>query len=449
MPSIVAPRAVPEIVGGSARANVSIELFAPEMVPRNCRLEGYRPITVAAVKASGMMIAYASPDSTYAVTKRLIDSAKKTILIGIYDFTADHVKQLILKAMRRGVKVQLMLDIDSKIEERLFHELERFGAECTPAPSCASKRAKFFRSSHEKVIVIDDQWTLVQSGNYSDNSIPLNVKDGGDPNDFTTGNRDMGLGVESKTLAAFFRKILESDIQLELQGPDAAAALEAVADTFLVEKAPTKIPKDLFPSKTFTLKSELKIQPVLSPDNYMDVVPAFLATARKSIFIEQQYIRASQSNIKTLLQAILTVRKANPRLDVRIVLGKVFSKSDLEKEKNNLAEIKKTYGLSLGRHIRYVDTTRFVHCHNKMILVDGRGVLISSQNWSNAAVSENREAGLLLDHKGIHDYFAKIFESDWSTAMKNPGGDQPEVLTPESVRKGNFVRVMAGDYAEV
>lgn len=84
-----------------------------------------------------------------------------------------------------------------------------------------------------------------------------------------------------------------------------------------------------------------------------------------------------------------------------------------------------------------------------MVLVDGTGVLVSSQDWSNEAVSENRETGLVFNHKGIRDYFAAIFESDWTTAMKDPEGDKLESVGPETVRAGGFVRVMAGDYAEV
>lgn len=447
MPSIVAKTDGPELVG---KANaVAAVVGVPEIVPRNCHLDGYDPVNVPPFKANGQIIAYASPDSTFAVTKRLIDGAKKSILIGIYDFTADHVKQLVLKAMQRGVKVELMLDIDGKAEVDLFNDLEQFGADCTPAPSCSSKRTQVFRSSHEKVIVIDNRWSLVQSGNYSDNSIPLNVTDGGDPDDFTTGNRDMGLAVESPAMAKFFRKILEADIALELAGAQGAAVLARVVDTFLVEKAPTKLPKKLFPSKTFNLQKELSIQPVLSPDNYMSTIPDYLANAKKSIYIEQQYIRAAQPHIQTLLESIKTARESNPTLDVRIVLGKVFSKKDLDKERKNLATIKANYGLVLGKNIRYVDTARLVHCHNKMVLVDGTGVLVSSQNWSDAAVSENREAGLLFNHKGIRDYFAAIFESDWATALKDPSGVQPEVLAPETVRAGGFIRVMAGDYAEV
>jgi phosphatidylserine/phosphatidylglycerophosphate/cardiolipin synthase-like enzyme len=439
MPSFVIPSAGPQSLAATA---------APELVPRNCRLDRYDKIAVPSFEASDQIITYASPDSTFAVTKRLIDAAKKSILIGIYDFTADHIKELLLAAMRRGVKVKLMLDLDGDREQETFDELVQFGVDGTPAPSCASKRVQVFRSSHEKVIVIDDEWSLVQSGNYSNNSIPLNVEDGGDPADFITGNRDTGLAVKSTKLAKFFSKVLNSDIALELNGPEALAPA-VMESLFLVEAAPKKIPEELFASKTFNLSSKLAIQPILSPDNYMDVVPDLLRRAKKSILIQQQYIRSGQENITDLLDAIKEAMDSESDLDVRIVLGKIFSRKDLDKEKANLEVLKNDYGLKLSRNIRFVDTTRFVHCHNKMVLVDGKGVLVSSQNWSKAAVAENREAGLWLEHAGICGYFTKIFENDWKTAFKKLPSIGPEVLGPETLATGQFVRVEAGDYREV
>ena len=44
-------------------------------------------------RSPGKIMAYASPDSTFAVTKRLLDSAQQSIVIGIYDFNADYMKE--------------------------------------------------------------------------------------------------------------------------------------------------------------------------------------------------------------------------------------------------------------------------------------------------------------------------------------------------------------------
>jgi hypothetical protein len=61
------------------------------------RMRPGEPFTV-----TGELIADASPESTYAVTKRLFAAARRSILIGIYSLTALHVQTLLLRAMRRG-----------------------------------------------------------------------------------------------------------------------------------------------------------------------------------------------------------------------------------------------------------------------------------------------------------------------------------------------------------
>lgn len=41
-------------------------------------------------------------------------------------------------------------------------------------------------------------------------------------------------------------------------------------------------------------------------------------------------------------------------------------------------------------------------------IVDGKSVLISSENWSDAAVSKNREASVWLSHEAIATYFTML-----------------------------------------
>jgi phosphatidylserine/phosphatidylglycerophosphate/cardiolipin synthase-like enzyme len=441
MPFVVTKDGAPEAAAGVA----SIEL-----VGRNCALEDYKKITnVPTFDVSGKLIAYASPDSTYAVTRKLFDAAQDEILIGIYDFSADYIKDLLLNAMQRGVKVALMLDIDGKKEQDVFDELEKFGCDAVPAPSCASENISYFPSSHEKVIVIDREWTLVQSGNYSKNSIPFNEQDGGDPDNFIKGNRDMGIAIFSKPLAAFFTKVLKSDMKLELDAAGIERARRGRPEPDLVEAVPELLPVKIFASKTFDPTTKIRVTPVLTPDNYMSVVPDFLESATKSIYIENQYIRSKHAEIIKLLAAIQKARDKNSNLDVRIILGKLFGPDDIKKEEENIANLKEVFSLKLANNIRFIDTKRFVHCHNKLIIVDEDEVLISSQNWSNTGVGSNREAGVILHHKPIAKYYTQIFEADWKTALKKIPKPGAASVRPETVARGGFVEVRAADYQEV
>jgi len=423
-----------------------------ELVPRRCTTQLYQPVEVPSFLVRDQFIAYASPESTYAVTRDLIKSAQHSILIGIYDFTARHMRDLLVDALQRGVKISLMVDLDNlKGENELYTALVGAGVEGVPAPSCASRHARYFPSCHEKVIVVDDLWTLVQSGNYTDNSIPENEQDGGDPGHFHKGNRDMGVAVRSAPLAAFFSRVLRSDMQLEIDASlEEGLALEIPpAPRFTLEAPrPPRLPPQLFPSRRYRPRHELGLLPVLSPDNYMAVIPYLLASARQSIYLEQQYIRADQPQVRRLLTAIADARQRNPRLNVRIVLARPFG-SDLTKENRNLQELQ-SFGLQLGSHIRYLNPQYFVHCHNKLIVIDRQAVLVSSQNWSDFAVTQNREAGLLLRAPALASYYARIFALDWETGLQTLNRETPlETLAGLESAPVEMLPISLGDYLVV
>ncbi|MCX6032147.1 MAG: phospholipase D-like domain-containing protein [Chloroflexi bacterium] len=422
------------------------------LIPRQCRLRAYTPQVVPAFAIADQFIAYASPEATYAVTQRLLAGARRTILIGIYDFTAPYVRDLLVAAVQRGVQVSVMLDLDQrKGEPELWADLLAQGCVGVPAPSCASAEARYFPSCHEKVIVIDAAWTLVQSGNYSEASIPQNPTDGGDPAQFVPGNRDMGLAVHSAPLAAYFTQVLQSDMQLELAatgGRGLGEPLLAAASSTLAAVRPPQIPPTRFPSRRFRPRRPIPVQPVLSPDNYMQVIPDLLAAATHTIAIEQQYIRGAQPAIRTLLGAIRAARTQHPALQVRIVLARPYGAPDpADADLAALAEC----DLHFGPHVRYLNPAYFVHCHNKLLLVDGRRVLVSSQNWSDFAVTRNREAGLLVDYAPLAHYYQAIFDLDWATGLADL------TAAPDAAPRGMaavqdlaaLVPLSLGDYVEV
>lgn len=435
------------VVARAAREPRPAHGIALELLGRQCKLDPYQAVTVPASKVDGEIIAYASPDSTFAVTRRLIENAKKTILIGTYDFTASYIADLLTAAVGRGVKVELMLDLDGRSGELpLYDALAAAGVKVHPAPACGPGHAHYFPSCHEKVTVIDGAWVLVQSGNYTENSIPPN-----DPSPVSTlphvpGNRDMGLAIKSKTLATFFTKVIKADIKRAVT----AVSPQELAEVFepevlMFETAPAVVPA-VVPDKSFVTAAGQKVQAVVTPDNYIAVAEALLRGATKSIDIEQQYIRPTQPEVGRLLKAIKAARAANPSLKVRIIVAAGYGGADTEKLRKELAQLEHDHDLAFGPRIRLLNKKYFVHCHNKLIVVDGERVLVGSQNWSDSGVSKNREAGILVTHKGIADYFTGLVDFDWKTGVKTlpkPKPVKPHEMAPAAVR------VRYGDYANV
>ena len=417
------------------------------LVNRKCELIPYKAVSVAPSKVEGTIIAYASPDSTWMVARRLLRDARKSILVGTYDFTATYVADVLAAAVGRGVNVELMLDLDGRAGELpVFDTLAAAGVKTHAAPACGPGHNHVFPSCHEKVTVIDGEWTLVQSGNYTENSIPPNDPDQGAAIKHVPGNRDMGLAIRSKPLARFFTRLLKADIKRAIAG----FAPEGLVDVFEPERvmfdtAPTAVPS-VVPAKTFTTAAGQQVQAVVSPDNYMAVAEPLLRGATKSIDIEQQYIRPGQPEVQQLLEAIDFARAADPALRVRIILAASRGGDDTVRLRKELDLLEKNHGLVLGQQVRILNKKFFVHCHNKLIVVDGQRVLVGSQNWSDFGVSKNREAGILVDHKGIADYFTGLVDFDWTTGVRklaSPKPRKPDALLPAAIR------VRYGDYADV
>ena len=59
--------------------------LSPALVGRNCKLQAYSKYKVPTFEIQSNFTAYASPDSTFDLTRMFVDSARKSILVGIYD----------------------------------------------------------------------------------------------------------------------------------------------------------------------------------------------------------------------------------------------------------------------------------------------------------------------------------------------------------------------------
>jgi phosphatidylserine/phosphatidylglycerophosphate/cardiolipin synthase-like enzyme len=229
----------------------------------------------------------------------------------------------------------------------------------------------------------------------------------------------------------------------------------------LLAVLPPQPPPQLFRSRIFTPTVEIPVQPLLTPDDYMKILPGALAAAQESILIEQQYIHAQQNLITQLCAAIKQARSAHPPLDVRIVVAPPFTNTQKDRDSvaRDLEALAHNFGLATGTNVRLLTHRFFAHLHNKLVIIDHKRVLVSSQNWSSTGVSQNREAGLLMDYSDLAQYYAELFEFDWSTADKSIGDVTSHTfLMPAAAGKGlaesipsgvSPIYVLPGDLADV
>jgi phosphatidylserine/phosphatidylglycerophosphate/cardiolipin synthase-like enzyme len=285
---------------------------------------------------------------------------------------------------------------------------------------------------HIKVIVRDNATLWLSSGNLNNSNLP-------DPTQAPkTEDRDWHIIVEDPGLAALFAAYLDQDFASAKAhqaaapptagaAPAAAAAAtlrDAIADASAKLAAETNpvIPRSPTAPRAGSGSTAaevfahvaVKITPLLTPDTlpsdatqgqYLSTMVKLLASARKSLYVQLQYIESSPTtgDYNQLLQAIAGRIAAG--VDVRLIESLEYGEKWAEKMKAGGVDL--TGNIALQPNV-----------HNKGFVIDSSIVVISSQNFSPEGVRFNRDAGVIIESAPIAQYFEKVFLSDWTGRAK-------------------------------
>jgi phosphatidylserine/phosphatidylglycerophosphate/cardiolipin synthase-like enzyme len=181
----------------------------------------------------------------------------------------------------------------------------------------------------------------------------------------------------------------------------------------------------------------IDVQPVLSPDNYLDRTHELIKDAQRSVFFQNQSLKIRQTRppgYEKLLRALLDKQEAG--LDVRIIFRPF---QDIRNDLEALQE----YGFDMSK------VKLDPKCHTKGIIVDSRAALLGSHNWTNAGTSYNRDASLIFRDREIAEFFEEIFLYDWSRARRariDESVPAPRIARPEeTVPPAGMVKVRLVD----
>ena len=366
---------------------------------------------------------HASPDAGWPTLKAFLTSTNSSLTVGMYDFTSGHILQTLEATL--GARGELTLTLDNppknpsadQTDEETVTALaqtmkNRFAEAWALVRSDKAIQKWIFPTAyHIKVAVKDSSSFWLSSGNWNNSNQP----DFADPahptsNELTKADRDWHVVVENQTLAQIFEAFLKHDFQIASSNQSGVGAQGFAIEEVLPEiqdiEALAAKPRRLFKPLDIQNK-KIRIQPILTPDNYATQVLKLIESAKSKFYMQTQYIHPSDKDgdqdFMALIEAVK--QKIADGLDVRLITSQFQAQGGwLEKLQEAGVD------LSVVRIQNRV--------HNKGIVVDSGVVMLGSHNWSADGTLRNRDASLIVFDAEAASYYEQIFVQDWTTLAK-------------------------------
>lgn len=362
-----------------------------------------------------------APTNDLNLTVTAIQTAKRSLLLNIYELTSPAIADALADRIRAGVDVSILeegqpvggLSAAAKgIQAQLTQEMQKAGGndhlfEMTSKATPKTKRR--FRWDHAKYAVIDDEYLLVGSENYSPT---------GNPEPATLGNRGWEAFIHDAQIANEFTTVFTSDSSmahgdvLELTGGKSLT---------ISKSKPAPAPNPAPVSSDNPLVSASAIALITSPETSESGLLAAINGARKTIDIEQMTFDSAWGKGQTspLLDAVLAAGKRGVQVRVLLNDERVFNHPSHPAKPKNVPTIDTLNQEGAGRITAMTANLKAMHVdyiHNKGMLIDGDKTLISSINWDMNAVTHNREAAVLITSPEAYAYYEGLFQKDWQAS---------------------------------
>ncbi len=406
-----------------------------------------------------------SPEAGWGELEAFLEATKKQLTVAMYQFTAPHIFEAVNAAVspagrefelvlhpvpekpaKVGVKAR-DLDEEQDVLKPLEQEMkDRFEMAWATLVSKAHPDGLWASAYHIKVAVRDKSAIWLSSGNWQSSNQPDVKPFGLNPQPLPTGfqrkyNRDYHAIIGNKTLASIYEMYIERDYKLASAQAGEAQPFTA-PDLFVPEEEPEEVVPFAAPTLFEPLRIDraVKVQPLLTPDNYAENALKLIRSAEKSVWFQNQYInyRGTGEDFAEFTQLVEALKdQIDKGREVRIICRDLMQQESLDV----------LVALGFPREVFRFQPA----CHNKTIIVDGKTVMFGSHNWSNEGVKTNRDASLIFHDEEIAAYLAEVYDYDWSRlATAHPAASRPRVAeegekTPSGFKRVSFSAVLGDD----
>ena len=337
------------------------------------------------VRTNVNVTAFCSPDNSYETLKKLILSANESLYIMQYLFTNLYVLDAIkmLKEQKPHVDIKVILEKNqySGPNQNNIWVADNLSTDIGADVRWDNDTA--YDYTHAKMLIIDNKTVMIMTGNWVKTGVPVNN---------TYGNRECGIIITSPEIAKLFVEIFFDDFEQSSPLSPADRGKEPSRSIQTGDYVPV-----------FTAESWRNITvsalPVVSPESSYRNIFRLIKEAKHFVYIMVPYM----TDETLIMKLIDELEKAASRgVTVHVILD------------NSTSSYSTTKSTLESKGIKVVGINKpFEFVHAKVIIIDDKIVIVSSINWSENSMTDNREAGIAIKSIDVATYYSRIFAHDW------------------------------------
>lgn len=355
--------------------------------------QNYQPsqVTWETFEKNMNVTTFVAPDGSRDELWHLLRSAESSIYVEIYGVNNPYILDLIheLHDEKPSLEMKFLLGWNSlgyyNPNDYVANNLTELGYDVRWTNDSD------FYFAHQKFFVVDNETAVVHAGNWAKTSFPEPGK---------KSNREWSIAMTDTDVAASYLSVFDHDWS---RGTPYDAGEHGTGEPLSYDQASSTYERPF--SQPGKFSGEMNVTPIFSPETSLQGILYCINNARATLDIQIPYFTDFEggAEVDQVVDAIVAAKERG--VTVRVIT---------EEEKDFL-EISSHFE-SHGIPVVWQDSRWFSANHNKGIIVDGRIVLISSINYSDESISENREAGVIIEHEGVAQWYQQVYDFDWGIA---------------------------------
>ncbi|RLI54096.1 MAG: hypothetical protein DRP09_13975, partial [Candidatus Thorarchaeota archaeon] len=334
---------------------------------------------------------FASPDNSRDTLWHFLNMAQESIYVEIFGINNPYLLDLIheIHAAKPSLEMKFLLGWNSigyySQNDYVANNLTLLGY---PVRWTSDSE---FTYAHQKFVIIDNETTIIHSGNWAKTSFPEDGK---------KANREWSIAMTDTEITGYYRDVFDYDWS---NGINYDPGAHGTGSPLSYTEASSTYPRPFATNGEFS--GPMNVTPIFSPDTSLQGLLYCINAAQATLDIQIPYFTSvgDAGAVDQVVDAIIAAKERG--VTVRVI-------SEEEYDWDLVAAMFKQHDIP----IVWQDTRWFSANHNKGIIVDGRIVLISSINYSDGSISDNREAGVIIENEDVAKWYQEIYDFDWQIA---------------------------------